>query len=149
MWLICFPVVAAGRQQCHTTHLKVFKGVVPTRFFFHCVHLCLSWFLLLQAFARSLQEIQKWADLNVWFAFHLPACSPLRCIFPSRSSLACTGEQEGLLSTQRCNVTPPIPKLPGSWEQTSNKIKLSLISVPENLHEKRRLCITFLVSIKH
>lgn len=100
MWFICFSLVAAGRQKCHSTHLRVFKGVVSTRSFFNYGHPCLFWFLLLQAFARCLQdlscwqEIQKWADLNEWFACHVPARSPLLCIFLSCSSLACTREQE-------------------------------------------------------
>lgn len=48
----------------------------------------------LQDLCKILTIDTEWADLNEWFACHLPACPPLLCIFPSCSSLASTREQE-------------------------------------------------------
>lgn len=146
MWLICFSLVAAERQQCHTTHLRMFKGFFSTRSFFNSAHLYLSRFLLLQSFARSSQhlsswqEIQKWADLNEVFACYLPACSP-------HHTPAWLAPESRKHPEVPCHFT--CSHVPGAWQLTSNKIKLSLISVPDNLHGKRHLCVTFLDSIRH
>lgn len=77
----------------------------------------------------SWQEIQKWADLNEWFACHL------LCIFPSQPSLACTESRKHTEVPGHFTCS----QVPGAWGQTSNKIKLSLISLPDNLHGKTYL----------
>lgn len=103
----------------HHTPQDVQRGF-SIRSFFNSVHLYLSRFLLLQAFARSSQhvsswqEIQKWADLNEAFACYLPACSPLLCIFPSHSSLACTREQQAPRGAMSLHL------FPGTWSMTAN-----------------------------
>lgn len=99
--------------------------------FFNCVHLCLSWFLLLQAFARSSQdlsswqEIQKQVDLNELFAHHLPACSPLLHIFPSHSSLACTREQEAPRGAMSLHLFPSTWSMRADLQQDQAFLNIS------------------------
>lgn len=159
MHLICVSVVATERQQSHHLSQYVQSGFFHQLFFFfvNSVHLCISWYLLLlQAVLCKIQALDKRGRNEQTLMNYLPPLSTSPALpFPSppHHTPACLA-----LESRKDPCTPRgavllhlFPNYQMYESRHQSRLKSPLMPIPDMICVKRerRLCATFLVSIKH